>query len=153
MITEVSTASLSTSTTLQHHFQRSLQLLQVLFRDLDGSLTGHPEGGWVLPDSALLPPTHCSLSVPEFSGNSQVGGASCTSNVYFLRLAWNQAQPRVWKHQAWKQRTSTHAFTNKTICFIKLLLFVCFIKLFLFFKWVYQFLSGDLDWSVSKCNQ
>lgn len=35
------------------------------------------------------------MSVPDFSVNPTVGGATCTSNVYFLRLAWNNAQPLV----------------------------------------------------------
>ena len=59
---------------------------------MDGSLTGHV-GGWVTPSSELHPPQYCNRSVMQFS----VGfpGSVCTSEVYFLRLAWNQVQPLV----------------------------------------------------------
>ena len=69
---------------------------QVLYRDLDGTLTGQPGGGWVLPNSDLAPPQHCARSVPEFSVNSTVAnGTVCSSDVNFLRMAWNRAQPLV----------------------------------------------------------
>ena len=70
-------------------------LPQVLYRDLDGTLTGHA-GGWATPDSNLHPPQHCTKSVPEFSLNPSFPGTVCTSDVYFLRMAWNQATPLVW---------------------------------------------------------
>ncbi len=68
--------------------------LQVLFHDLDGSLSGEV-GGWVLPDSGLHPPQYCTKSVPEFSVNEAVPGTVCTSDVYILRMAWNSAVPLV----------------------------------------------------------
>ena len=69
--------------------------MQVLYRDLDGSLTGQSSPAWVLPDSGLLPPQYCTKSVPEFSLNAALGGSRCTDDVYFLRMAWNAAQPHV----------------------------------------------------------
>lgn len=76
--------------------QFSLPNSQVLFRDLDGSLTGLPGGGWVVPDSPLVPDLHCNLSVPEFSGNSSsFNGTVCSSEVHFVRMAWNRAEPMV----------------------------------------------------------
>ena len=71
-------------------------ILQVLYRDLDGSLTGRPGGGWVVPDSALVPSQFCELSVPAFSNrHSNSNGTVCTSQVRFLRMAWNSALPTV----------------------------------------------------------
>lgn len=61
---------------------------EVLYRDVDGTLTGQPGGGWVLPNSDLAPPQHCARSVPEFSVNSTVAnGTVCSSDVNFLRMA------------------------------------------------------------------
>ena len=71
-----------------------LYILQVLFRDLDGTLTGLADGGWVTPNSGLHPPDHCTPSVPEFSIGG-FNGSMCTSDVYFIRMAWNQATPTV----------------------------------------------------------
>ena len=48
----------------------------------------------MVPDSSLHPSSSCNLSVPEFSVGS-FGGAVCTSDVYFLRMAWNRAEPLV----------------------------------------------------------
>jgi len=64
-----------------------------LYWDIDGSLTGHI-GGWVTPSSELHPPQYCNQSVMPFSVGS-FPGSVCTSDVYFLRLAWNQVQPLV----------------------------------------------------------
>ena len=66
-----------------------------MFRDLDGSLTGLEAGAWVLPDSGLHPHEHCTLSVSEFSVNPNFGGSVCSNEVYFLRISWNNAEPRV----------------------------------------------------------
>ena len=68
--------------------------MQVLFHDLDGSLSGEV-GGWVTPDSGLHPLQHCTKSVPEFSVNNNVPGTVCTADVYLLRMAWNNARPLV----------------------------------------------------------
>ena len=69
---------------------------QVLFKDLDGTLTGLDGGGWVTADSELYPPQYCTKSIPEFSVNTAVPGSRCTPDVYFLRMAWNRAEPLVW---------------------------------------------------------
>lgn len=70
--------------------------LQVLFKDLDGTLTGLNNGGWVLPSSELVPPELCTKSVPAFSvNNSVVNGTVCSSEINFLRMAWNGAEPLV----------------------------------------------------------
>ena len=69
--------------------------MQAMFRDLDGSLTGLEAGAWVLPDSGLHPHQHCIQSVPEFSVNPNFGGSACSSEVYFLRMSWNNAEPEV----------------------------------------------------------
>ena len=66
-----------------------------MFLDLDGSLTGLEAGAWVLPDSGLHPHEHCNQSVAEFSVNTNIGGSVCSSEVYFLRMSWNNAQPWV----------------------------------------------------------
>lgn len=71
--------------------------MQVLYRDLDGSLTGIP-GGWVVPNSSLVPDAHCTLSVAAFS--SSFNGTVCNAQVQFLRMAWNQAMPLV-RGPAW----------------------------------------------------
>ncbi len=69
---------------------------KVLYRDLDGTLTGLPGGGWIVPDSGLVPDDHCTLSVPAFSGNSMsFNGTVCNDEVKFLRMAWNNAMPLV----------------------------------------------------------
>ena len=71
-------------------------LAQVLYVDMDGSLTDQPGGGWVMPNSPLVPPQHCRSSIPEFSGNhSSHNGTVCSAAVNFLRVSWNQAQPLV----------------------------------------------------------
>ena len=68
----------------------------MLFKDLDGTLTGLSNGGWVLPDSELVPPEFCTKSVPAFSVNSSViNGTVCSSEINLLRLAWNGAEPLV----------------------------------------------------------
>lgn len=67
----------------------------MLFHDLDGSLSGQANEGWVLPDSNLHPPEYCTKSVPEFSVNKATPGSVCSSEVYFVRMAWNQATPIV----------------------------------------------------------
>lgn len=70
--------------------------MQVLYRDLDGSLTGLAGGGWVVPDSPLVPDVLCTPSVSEFSGSSlSYNGTVCSNDVRFLRMAWNQAMPLV----------------------------------------------------------
>ena len=60
---------------------------------MDGSLTGHV-GGWVTPSSELHPPQYCNQLVMPFSVGS-FPGSVCTSEVYFIRLAWNQVRPLV----------------------------------------------------------
>ena len=68
----------------------------MLYKDLDGTLTGLDGGGWVLPNSDLVPPDFCTASVPEFSLNSTVkNGTVCSRHVNFLRMAWNRAEPLV----------------------------------------------------------
>ena len=67
--------------------------LQVLFKDLDGTLAGVP-GGWVTPTNGLLPPEYCQQR-PEYSVNAAVPGSVCTSDVQLLRFAWNNAEPLV----------------------------------------------------------
>ena len=50
----------------------------------------------MMPDSPLVPDAHCTVSVPEFSGNStSFNGTMCTNEVQFLRMAWNRAEPLV----------------------------------------------------------
>ena len=68
--------------------------IQVLFRDLDGSLSG-VIGGWVTPNSGLHPSHSCTKSVPEFSVNINFPGTVCGSDVYLLRLSWNRVEPFV----------------------------------------------------------
>ena len=68
---------------------------QVLYQDLDGTLTGMDGGGWVTPNSGLHPPEYCTKSVPQLSVNPDFPGTMCTPDVYFLRMAWNVAQPLV----------------------------------------------------------
>lgn len=68
---------------------------QVLYYDLDGTLTGSV-GGWATPNSELHPPQHCTKSIPEFSLNPIHPGTVCTRDVHFLRMALNQATPLVW---------------------------------------------------------
>ena len=68
--------------------------IQVLFRDLDGSLSG-VVGGWVTPNSGLHPSHSCTKSVPEFSVNINFPGTVCESDVYLLRLSWNRVEPFV----------------------------------------------------------
>lgn len=70
--------------------------IQVLFRDLDGTLSGN-KGGWVTPNSGLHPPDYCTKSLAEYSVNPNVPGTVCTSDIYLLRMAWNNAQPLVSK--------------------------------------------------------
>lgn len=69
---------------------------KVLYRDLDGSLTGLPGGGWVVPNSPLLPDSLCTPSLPVFSAGT-FNGSVCDGGVHFLRMAWNQAEPLVSK--------------------------------------------------------
>lgn len=61
--------------------------------------------GWVVPDSSLVgPDVHCTRSVPEFSGgSSSFGGTVCSSQIQFLRMAWNQAVPLV-RLKGWETR-------------------------------------------------
>ena len=68
----------------------------MLYKDLDGTLTGLSNGGWVLPNSQLVPPEFCTQSIPAFSvNNSVINGTVCSSEINFLRLAWNGAEPLV----------------------------------------------------------
>ena len=46
------------------------------------------------PSSELHPPQYCNQSVIAFSRGS-FPGSVCTSEVYFLRLSWNQVEPLV----------------------------------------------------------
>ncbi len=69
-------------------------IIQVLYHDLDGTLTGHA-GGWATPNSDLHPPAYCIASVPEFSVNDSYHGTICSSDVYFMRMAWNDSKPQV----------------------------------------------------------
>ena len=70
--------------------------LQVLFKDLDGTLTGLNNGGWALPNSELVAPEFCTKSVPAFSvNNSVINGTVCNSEINLLRMAWNRAEPLV----------------------------------------------------------
>eukprot|EP00117_Sycon_ciliatum_P037364 scpid335/ scgid27970/ Fibrocystin-L; Polycystic kidney and hepatic disease 1-like protein 1 len=64
---------------------------EVLFKDLDGSLTGIV-GGTMLPLNGLLPPDKCNLDVPEASLGS-VPGAICGADVRFVRMAFNRVTP------------------------------------------------------------
>ena len=68
-------------------------MVQVLFKDLDGTLAGVP-GGWVTPANGLLPLEYCR-QLPEYSLNAKFPGSVCTANVSLLRLAWNNAEPIV----------------------------------------------------------
>ena len=67
----------------------------MLFKDLDGTLTGLSNGGWALPNSELVSP-ECTKSVPAFSvNNSVINGTVCSSEINLLRMAWNRAEPLV----------------------------------------------------------
>lgn len=90
---------------------------EVLYWDEDGSLSG-VQGGWVVPNSGLHPPQYCNQSVPELSAGTY-DGTLCTSDVYFLRMAWNRAQPLVRVH------IFNHACTLCHIVNIALLLAHC----------------------------
>ena len=68
-----------------------LSPFQVLFRDLDGTLGGNV-GGWVLPTSGIVPPNHCTQLHSLSLG---FNGTSCTNDIYFVRLSWNSAEPKV----------------------------------------------------------
>ena len=68
---------------------------QVLYKDLDGTLTGLDGGGWALPNSELVPPELCTASVPAFSNYTAINGSVCSREVNFLRMAWNRAEPLV----------------------------------------------------------
>lgn len=70
-----------------------ISALQVLFKDLDGTLAGVP-GGWVTPSNGLLPLEYCQQR-PEYSLNAAVPGSVCTDDAQLLRLAWNRAEPLV----------------------------------------------------------
>ena len=76
------------------HFHKNEQT-QVLYKDLDGTLTGLDGGGWALPNSELVPPELCTASVPAFSNYTAINGTICSREVNFLRMAWNRAEPLV----------------------------------------------------------
>lgn len=58
--------------------------------DLDGSITGYPNGS-VVPYSANLPPEKCTQSMEHSYG--RVNGSVCDSSVKFRRLALGDAAP------------------------------------------------------------
>ena len=63
---------------------------EAVFHDLDGTLTGLT-GGKVIPDAGILPPDHCTSSVPEFSVG--VPGSKCTEVIKFHRWSFNRPVP------------------------------------------------------------
>ena len=58
--------------------------------DLDGSLTGYPNG-CVVPSNGNLPPQHCTASPADSYGPHD--GSVCDSNIKFIRFAFNNAAP------------------------------------------------------------
>ncbi len=117
----------------------------MLYVDLDGTLTGLPGGGLVMPDSPLVPPQHCTQSVPAFSGTSSShNGIVCDSNTYFLRVAWNEAEVKtdhlftniLYAAHAWLYAELavpflfTNIATQRLYIIVAITVFICFGKLF-----------------------
>lgn len=71
--------------------------------DLDGTVTGYPNGSLV-PFNANLPPDHCFYSAQDSHGPHN--GSVCDSTVTFRRFAFNEAAPE-------SLRSKNVLFTNR----------------------------------------
>lgn len=64
---------------------------ETVLRDLDGSLTGHSGGGFLVPTNGNLPPGNCQISAKDSHG--AVTGSACDNTMNFRRFGMNDALP------------------------------------------------------------
>ena len=63
---------------------------ETVLSDLDGSLTGFPNGS-IVPTNENLPPEKCNSSNMDSYGNHP--GSICDGSITFKRFSWNEAAP------------------------------------------------------------